>query len=204
MIMARINLSHGSLKDNLKLINRFKQAKRLRPHKTCALYVELRGREVRLSNIAEKDGTVRVRSGSVVEMIGGEFHIPSDSTKFRINCDSMQRYLKPNDVIYFDDGKVVGIVIEITDAGCKMEIKIGGTIKSACSVRFTGSKHNHLKLVTKQDVLDVQEISKHIMIDYLSVPFIVSGEDPLQIRELLGDFGKTIKILSKIDTLDGI
>ena len=42
------------------------------------------------------------------------------------------------------------------------------------------------------------------MIDYLSVPFIVSGEDPLQIRELLGDFGKTIKILSKIDTLDGI
>jgi pyruvate kinase len=47
----------------------------------------------------------------------------------RISNDAIQRYLKPNDVVYIDDGKVVGIVIEITGNGCKMEIKIGGTIK---------------------------------------------------------------------------
>jgi hypothetical protein len=36
--------------------------------------------------------------------------------------------LKPNDVVYFDDGKVVGIIIDIQAEGCRMEIKIGGTI----------------------------------------------------------------------------
>jgi len=52
--------------------------------------------------------------------------------------------------------------------------------------------------------MDVAAISQMIMIDFLSVPFIVSGEDPIMIKELLGEYGKTIKILSKIDTLDGI
>ena len=56
MTTARINLSHGTSKDNLKLINKFKQAKRLRPHKNCALMVEVRGREIRMSHVDEKVG----------------------------------------------------------------------------------------------------------------------------------------------------
>lgn len=89
--------------------------------------LELRGREIRISKIAE--GQMRIRSGSIVEMIGGAYDQPSTSSCLRISNDAIQRYLKPNDVVYIDDGKVVGIVIEITGNGCKMEIKIGGTIK---------------------------------------------------------------------------
>lgn len=59
MTMARINLSHGSLKQNTKLIKRFKDAKRLRPHKTCALMLETRGREVRVSNFEKPTQRIR-------------------------------------------------------------------------------------------------------------------------------------------------
>jgi len=54
MTTARINLSHGTSKENLKLINKFKQAKRLRPHKNCALMIEARGREIRMSHVDDK------------------------------------------------------------------------------------------------------------------------------------------------------
>jgi pyruvate kinase len=47
--MARINISHGTLKSNLKLISKLKIAKRLRPHKTIGLMIEGRGREIRLN-----------------------------------------------------------------------------------------------------------------------------------------------------------
>lgn len=47
--MARINISHGNLKSNIKLINKLKTAKRLRPHKTVGLMIEARGREIRLN-----------------------------------------------------------------------------------------------------------------------------------------------------------
>ncbi len=117
MTMARLNLSHGSQKENLQLLTKFKQAKRLRPYVNCALMVEIRGREVRLSHNADKSGVIRVRSGSQVTMVSGQFEQASDASVFRISNDDIHRHLKPNDVAYFDDGKVVAIVTGINDQG---------------------------------------------------------------------------------------
>jgi len=47
MSMARLNISHGDQKSNLKLLSLFAEAKRLRPHKTCAIMVDIKGREIR-------------------------------------------------------------------------------------------------------------------------------------------------------------
>ena len=137
MTMARINLSHGSQKENLLMLNKFKQAKRLRPYMNCALMVEIRGREVRMSHNTDKSGQLRVRSGSTVIMSSGAFEQPSDATNFRINSEEIIRYLKPNDVVYVDDGRVVGVVKGINDEGVQLDIKIGGAIKSFAAVRFT-------------------------------------------------------------------
>ena len=73
MTMARINLSHGTPKENIALINRYKAARRLRPYMNCALMVEVRGREIRMSFNEEKNGLIRVRSGTAINMFGGEF-----------------------------------------------------------------------------------------------------------------------------------
>ena len=98
----------------------------------------------------------------------------------------------------------MGIVIEVSAKEVKMEIKIGGSIKSNCNVRFTGGKHSNLELVTKEDIEDITSISRLIMIDYLAIPFCNSGADPMTVRELLGPKGQHIKVLSKIDTLEGV
>lgn len=76
----------------------------------CAFCVDIRGREIRMSHNEEKGGVIRVRSGSQVTMMGGKFSSPSDASTFMINKEGFQRYLKPNDLLYIDDGKVVGIV----------------------------------------------------------------------------------------------
>jgi len=49
MTMARLNISHGTMKSNIKLLSLYAEAKRLRPHKTCALLIDIRGREIRVS-----------------------------------------------------------------------------------------------------------------------------------------------------------
>lgn len=56
---------------------------------------------------------MKIRAGSIVQLTTGQFDQPSEPNNFRINSTDMQRVLKPNDVIYFDDGKVVGIIIDI-------------------------------------------------------------------------------------------
>jgi pyruvate kinase len=205
MSMARLNLSHGTLKTNLRLIKKFKEAKRLRPHKQCGLMLEVRGREIRISHTNEKNGTMRIRSGSIVQLsCGNPNNLPSEPNHFRINCADIIRYLKPNDVVYFDDGKVVGIIIDIQAEGCRMEIKIGGTINQKSQCRFTSGKHSHLPLVTTEDITDIATISQHTMIDFLAIPFASASQDMDQIRELLGSTGADVKILAKVDSMHGI
>jgi len=53
MTLARLNISHGSMKTNLKLLNLYADAKRLRPHKTCAPMIDIKGRELRISPFKE-------------------------------------------------------------------------------------------------------------------------------------------------------
>jgi len=204
MSMARINLSHGTLKSNLKLINRFKMAKRLRPHKTCGLMLEARGREIRLSQVNDPSGELKIRSGTVVNLNCLNYLGVSDAKTFYCNCDIVQRYLKPNDVVYIDDGKVVGIVLEISNEGCMMEIKVGGNVRTNCQIRFIGGKHDKLNLINPKDMTDMAAISKEMQIDYLVLPIATCGEDIKQLREKLGEGGKSIKLLAKIDSISGV
>ena len=56
-------------------------------------------------------------------------------------------------------------------------MKIGGYIKTKCAVRFTSGKHSMLKLVTPDDIRDLQSITQSAMVDFISVPFISSKSD---------------------------
>jgi len=63
--------------------------------------------------------------------------------------------VKRNDVIYFDDGKVVAQVMEVQMQQVRLEVKVGGIIKSNCGVRLTGGKHTKFKLIQEQDIEDL-------------------------------------------------
>ncbi len=87
--MARLNLSHGTLKQNLKLLNKYKQAKRLRPHKSCGFMVELRGREIRISKTVDPKNLMKIRAGSIVNLIAGQHEQPAEANNFRSNTTEM-------------------------------------------------------------------------------------------------------------------
>lgn len=50
------------LQTNARLLRQYNEAKKLRPHKTCALMMQLRGREIRTSDVNQKEG-VQIKSG---------------------------------------------------------------------------------------------------------------------------------------------
>lgn len=164
--------------------------------------VEIRGREIRLSHTIR--GSIELKVGQRTNLIGGEFYEPSDTGHLRISSESVFRYLKSNDVIYFDDGKVVGIVEAVQGTSSILTIKIGGIIKPNCQVKFVNGKHSNEVIIRKEDLTDLSAISHSNTIDFLSIPFVTSPEDITNIREVLGPNSKSIKIFAKIDQLDGL
>ena len=118
--------------------------------------LEIRGREIRTSNV---NGEAVFKSGEMFLMTAKDPNELSDSKTIHINNDSVLRYLKLNDVVYIDDGKVVGIVKNIGDNGVEMEVKIAGKMKSNSSVRFVNGKHVNLPIYKKSDLEDLAKIS---------------------------------------------
>jgi pyruvate kinase len=80
-----------------------------------------------------------------------------------------------------------------------MEVKIGGSVKSHASIRFTQGKHGNLPIMTAEDASDLKAISKICFIDFIAVPLVSLGEEITGLRKKLGDNGKSIHILAKID-----
>lgn len=118
--------------------------------------VDIRGREIRLSHAS---GPIELKAGQQTTVIGGEFYDASDAQHLRISSETVFRTMKANDVIYFDDGKVVGIVEAVTGTQCTLTIKIGGAMKSQCQVRFVNGKHTNEVLIKKEDLHDLAVIS---------------------------------------------
>lgn len=61
--------------------------------------VELRGREVRLSELRNQGNRMKVKAGSQIKMQGNDYPMPSDESNFRISSDTICSYLKSNDTI---------------------------------------------------------------------------------------------------------
>ena len=112
--------------------------------------------------------------------------------------------MRPNDVIYFDNGKVIGIVENVDVTEASLNIKSGGTLKGLSQVRFVGGNHKVEEIVRKDDLLNLQQISQSSIIDFIAVPFVMEAADVKFVRECLGPHGKNISILAKIDTLEGL
>ena len=61
--------------------------------------IEVRGREIRMSHVDEKLGSLKIRTGSVATVTCGEFWKASEANNIRINNETIQRYLKNNEEI---------------------------------------------------------------------------------------------------------
>lgn len=131
--------------------------------------LEARGREIRLSNVS--GGSINLNGGNMIFLNCQNSEAVSNNKTLYCNNDSIQRYLKTSDFVYFDDGKVVCIVSEITAEGLMLEVKIGGPVRSKCQIRFLNGRHKELSLLHENDLRDLAAVSQLIQIDYFVLPF---------------------------------
>ncbi len=76
--VARINVAHMNEKILARLMKKFKEAKRLRPHKTCALMLDLRAREIRI-NGTEENLPIKLKGGQSLIIAGDDPMTPSNN-----------------------------------------------------------------------------------------------------------------------------
>ncbi|MFI0434946.1 MAG: pyruvate kinase [Parachlamydiaceae bacterium] len=198
MNVARLNFSHGTHEEHLKVIQSIKEA-REKLSRPIAIMLDTKGPEIRLGII--KEGYTILTSGQKWHLVNRE--IEGDDKQVSIYPLTILEKLYCGTHVLFDDGYISSTVVEKTDQGVIVQIHNGGMIRSNKGINIPNT-HLHLPAMTDKDIDDIQFGCLHD-IDIIAASFVRSAEHVLLIKKLLADQKKQdILVIAKIENSEGV
>ncbi|PMR75786.1 pyruvate kinase [Billgrantia endophytica] len=206
--VVRLNFSHGSPDDHRRRLERVREiADRL--GRAVAALGDLQGPKIRIARF--KDGAVVLEEGQSFLLDMALDSNAGDVT--RVGCDyrTLADDVAPGDRLLLDDGRLVLHVNRVADHLIHTSVAVGGKLSNNKGINKEGGGLSAPAL-TDKDRADLKT-AIDIGVDYLAVSFPRSAADMHEARELLGEAGKEIGLVAKLEraeavvdeaTLDGI
>ena len=92
------------MQENEKLIKKYFEAKRLRPYKTCALMLDLRGRAIMTSEFQDtEEEIVSYAHGDEIEVRTDGFDVQSRKEELQINYFDLPSVMREGDQVTLGD-----------------------------------------------------------------------------------------------------
>ena len=198
MNVARLNFSHGTHQQHRETIETFRKV-RDELGIPAAVLLDTKGPEIRIGDIT--DGGADLKEGDM-------FTLTSEScegTKEKVSTTykALPTQVEKGTRILIDDGRIKMEVVATTDTEVVCRVLEGGRIKSRKGVNIP-NKSLDLEYISEADRNDIL-FGIEMDVDYVAASFVRSGRDVEELRTLLNDNGgKKIKIISKIENMEGI
>lgn len=193
MNVARLNTTHGDISEHRDRIKRIKEIRR-------AL-------EVPLTILLDLSGP-KIRTGSFsqerVELVpGNEFVLTTskvigDRSRVSVNYDRLPEEVKPGHTVLMDDGKVKLKVVSVKGTDVTTKIITGGTVTHRRGINLPGIDIT-IPAITDKDRTFIK-LGVEEEVDYFALSFVRKAEDVIFARESVEKAGKSIPIISKIET----
>jgi len=191
MNVARINTAHITPETALNVIRNIRKVSN-----KIAILIDTKGPEVRTSKLASP---ISVKKGDILK-VSGIFEA-SEEDRLLVTYDKFQEDVEPGNRILIDDGDIGLEVIEKTEyLVCRVEND--GLIKNNKSVNVPGITIE-LPSVTDKDRMFI-EFAIENQLDFIAHSFVRNRQDVLDVQQILDQHDSPIKIIAKIENLDGI
>ncbi|MEI8365175.1 MAG: pyruvate kinase [Parachlamydiaceae bacterium] len=198
MNVARLNFSHGTHDEHLKVINIIKDVRK-ELKIPLAIMLDTKGPEIRLRSI--KDGEVYLETGARWLLVKDD--IVGDQFRIAITPACVLDKLQPDMKILFDDGYISAHVVEVAGNGVVVEIENSGVVRSGKGVNVPNVSLD-LPAFTEKDVADIRFGCRN-EIDIIAASFVRSAEHVLAIKRLLEEEKRgDILIIAKIENSEGV
>jgi pyruvate kinase len=198
MNVARINFSHGTHEEHLKVIQDLKKAREYKKV-PLAIMLDTKGPEIRLGKV--KNDALDVFSGLRIELVKATETLNERQIPLTPAC--VFDCLTIGTTVLFDDGYIISKVVELTEKGAVVEIQNTGVLKSQKGVNIP-NVDVPLPAMTAQDIEDITFGCKND-IDIIAASFIRSADHVIEIKRLLVEQGKSdIFVIAKIENIQGV
>lgn len=199
MNVARLNFSHGTYDTHQKTINNFKEARAM-SGKPVALLLDTKGPEIRIKSFEKKDG-IFLYEGNTFTLTTRD--IVGDENNVSVTYENLHNELKSGKKILIDDGRIELVVSYIRDTEINCEVIVGGKLTNNKGVNIPHT-HINMEYLSEKDKKDLLFGIKND-VDFVAASFVRNTDDILQMRKFLDENGgENIKIISKIENLEGI
>ncbi|GAB4326799.1 MAG: pyruvate kinase [Flammeovirgaceae bacterium] len=192
----RLNFSHGSHEDHLKVINHIKDINRTFNHGISILQ-DLQGPKIRIGEM-EKDVVLKEGADIVIQtepIIGNAQRISTVYT-------AITKDVKPGDTILIDDGKISLRVegVDVKEVRCK--VVYGGPLKSKKGMNLPDTDISEPSLTRK----DREDLLFGIAndVDWIALSFVRSASDIEQVKQIIAEKGGRAKVVAKIERPEAI
>lgn len=210
MNIARLNFSHGSHEYHGQTIKNIREAVETITsdplyYRPVAIALDTKGPEIRTGLVKGKvEEEVELTKGSRVRVVTAESDKDkTDGSIIWVDYPSLPKVMNKDGIIYIDDGLIGLKVLDIGEDWVDTEVEAGGVLCSRKGVNLPGCDLINLKAVSEQDENDLRfGVSQGIDIVFAS--FIRSAQDVKDVRKALGPYGQAIKVISKVESRQGV
>merc|ERR1712012_1279445 len=210
MNVARMNFSHGSHEYHASTIANCREAAKLYKEEkgfdpSLAIALDTKGPEIRTGLLEGDDGRKELifEAGDTLKLTTDDaFKEKCTKEVVWLDYKNITKVLQPGKRIYIDDGLISVKALEIGPDYVLGEVENGGNLGSrkGCNLPATDTD---LPAVSEKDMKDLQ-FGVEQGVDMVFASFIRDAAGVREIRKVLGDAGKDILIISKIENQQGV
>jgi len=192
MNVARFNTAHISTESAMTMINNVRAVS-----DSIGILVDTKGPEIRTRYI---DEPISVKEGDIIRVKGGIGQ--SNQEVFYVSYEHIHRDVPVGNFILIDDGDLAMEVIEQAEDCLVCRVGNSGQIKNKKSVNTPGVSVD-LPSISEKDIEFIEFAAKND-VDFIAHSFVRNKKDVLDVQEILDRFDSRIKIIAKIENLDGV
>lgn len=197
MNVARFNFSHGSHEEHKKKFDRvIKISNELGI--PVATLLDTKGPEIRLKDI----------EGGKTELVAGQKFILTtedilgNNEKVSITYKNLKNDISAGTTILIDDGLIEMVVDSIEETDIICTVVNGGPISNHKGVNVPGAVLSmpYIGEVDRSDIMFGCDMG----FDFIAASFVRCKEDILEVRKILDEHNSHMKIIAKIENMQGI
>ena len=196
--VCRINFSHGTHEDHLKVIQLIRTIND-ELGTNVAILADLQGPKIRIGEV--KDNGVLIEDGS--DLIITTEPCLGDNSKVYLSYESFPQDVKVGDLLLVDDGK---FQLEVTHTDGNKEVKTkvthGGILSSKKGVNLPNTSIS-LPCLTEKDLKDL-DFALEQDVDWVGLSFVRSASDIIELKEIISSKNKHALVVAKIEKPEAI